>query len=603
MPIFRLLLLTCLVAFYPWKLIAQNQLPDSVLQQLKGKSDREQADLLADYGTSIYQKSLENAAMAFDSALTLASNSNYLSGKAKAKKGKGLLLYYSGKYEDALTLMLEAIADYDKANNADGKAELFNDIANMMRKHGDSDQAEAYLRKALTIYQQTKNLNGLANTNNNLGIVFETKGNLDSAMIHYQKGLELYEKAGDEIGMSYSLDYVGLIHAYRSEFKESESFLLRALAIREKKGEQFAISTSLVNLGEVNMAMNETDKAINYFNRSLQMADSLKFPDLQSYNYKMLAEANSRKSNYKTAFDFYKRHITLKDSLFNLDRNKQLTEMQTKYETAEKEKENANLLRENQLKELNISNKNNQLLLLSGILILALSAGLLYFNRQKLVRQKLLNEEIQKQQELRLKAVIASQEDERNRIAAELHDGLGQSLASVRMRLSREQVSPESLDALDKSCVELREISHNLMPSNLMRSGLVAALNELAERINKTGKLHLIIDADPELPSLTTNSAIHLFRIIQELLTNIMKYADATETTVQLMADKNILSVMVEDNGKGFDKTKLQSTSGNGWYNIHSRLTILNGNVEIDSAPGRGSVITIDLPLSNHTTA
>jgi hypothetical protein len=163
----------------------------------------------------------------------------------------------------------------------------------------------------------------------------------------------------------------------RSEFKESESFLLRALAIREKKGEQFAISTSLVNLGEVNLAMNETDKAINYFNRSLLMADSLKFPDLQSYNYKMLAEANSRKSNYKTAFDFYKRHITLKDSLFNLNRNKQLTEMQTKYETAEKEKENANLLRENQQKELNISNKNNQLLLLSGILILALSAGLL----------------------------------------------------------------------------------------------------------------------------------------------------------------------------------------------------------------------------------
>ncbi len=601
MPLIRLLLLITLFAFFPFKLISQNQLPDSVLQKLKGKTDREQADMLAEYGTSIYQKSLENAAMAFDSALTLASNSNYLSGKAKAKKGKGLLLYYSGKYEDALALMLEAIADYDKANNADGKAELFNDIGNMMRKHGDGDQAETYLRKALTIYQQTKNLNGLANTNNNLGIVFETKGNLDSAMIHYQKGLELYEKAGDEIGMSYSLDYVGLIHAYRSEFKESETFLLRALAIREKRGEQFAISTSLVNLGEVNMAMNETDKAINYFIRSLHMADSLKFPDLQSYNYKMLAEANSRKSNYKTAFDFYKRHITLKDSLFNLDRNKQLTEMQTKYETAEKEKENANLLRENQQKELNISNKNNQLLLLSGILILALSAGLLYFNRQKLVRQKLLNEEIQKQQELRLKAVIASQEDERNRIAAELHDGLGQSLASVRMRLSRETVSPESLDALDKSCVELREISHNLMPSNLMRSGLVTALHELSNRINKTGNLHLIVDADPNLPAIASNSAIHLFRIIQELLTNIMKYADATETTVQLMSDDKMLSVMVEDNGKGFDKNTLQTTSGNGWYNIHSRLTILNGNVEIDSAPGRGTVITIDIPLSKHT--
>ncbi|MBK9046843.1 MAG: sensor histidine kinase [Bacteroidetes bacterium] len=584
--------------FFPLMLGAQNQLPDSVLQMLKGKSSQQQADLLAEYGNAIYQKSRENATVAFDTALAISTATNYLPGKAKAKKGKGLLLYYSGKYEGALSLLLEAISDYDKAQDADGKADLFNDIANMMRKHGDADQAEVYLRKALAIYQQTNNLNGLANTNNNLGIVFETKGNLDSAMIHYQKGLELYEKADDEIGMSYSLDYVGLIHAYRSEFKESETFLLRALAIREKRGEQFAISTSLVNLGEVYMAMNETEKAITYFNKSLRMADSLKFPDLQSYNYKMLAEANSRKSNYKTAFDFYKRHITLQDSLFNLNRNKQLTEMQTKYETAEKEKENANLLRENQLKELNISNKNNQLLLLSGMLILALSAGMLYFNRQKLVRQKLLNEEIQKQQELRLKAVIASQEEERNRIAAELHDGLGQSLASVRMRLSREPISTESLDALDKSCVELREISHNLMPSNLMRSGLVTALLELSDRINKSGKLNLVVDSDPGLPPFSPNAAIQVFRIIQELLTNIIKYADATEATIQLMADDQMYSVMVEDNGKGFDKNELQTTSGNGWYNIQSRLTILNGAVEIDSAPGRGTVVTIDIPLS-----
>jgi two-component system, NarL family, sensor kinase len=603
MPLVRTILIFCLLLLFPIILPAQNQLPDSVIQSLSGKSDRQKADLLANYGTAIYQKSRENASLAFDSALAIAKNTNYLQGKAKAKKGKGLLLYYNGKYEDALSLLLEAIADYDKANDADGKAELFNDIANMMRKHGDSDQAESYLRKALAIYQQKNNLGGLANTNNNLGIVFETKGNLDSAMIHYQNGLALYEQANDEMGMSYSLDYVGLIHAYRSEFKESETYLLRALAIREKRGEQFAISTSLVNLGEVNMAMNETDKAISYFNRSLAMADSLKFPDLQSYNYKMLAEANSRKSNYKIAFDYYQKHITLKDSLFNLNRNKQLTEMQTKYETAEKEKENANLLRENQQKELNISNKNNQLLLLSGTLILALLGGLLYFNRQKLVRQKLLNDEIQKQQELRLKAVIASQEEERNLIAAELHDGLGQSLASVRMRLSKESIDSDTLDALDKSCVELREISHNLMPSNLMRSGIVTALHELSDRINKADKLHVRIDSDPEIPVISSNAAIHLFRIIQELLTNIIKYADATEATIQLMADEGSYSIMVEDNGKGFDKNKLAKSSGNGWYNIQSRLTILGGTVEIDSSPGRGTVITIAIPLNKNIIA
>lgn len=582
----------------PLKAGASSVFPDSLQQKLTNLSDNERVDAIATYGYDIYQKNTGLANMVLDSALKIAKKVNYTLGEAKVLKVQGIISYYGGKYELSREQMLSSLSLFEKAGDANGKGEACNELGNMLRKHGDIRQGETYLRKALAIYQGNKNIDGLANSNNNLGILFETMGNLDSAMTHYQRALELYASISNTNGMSYSLDYIGLVHAYRNEFSESETYLLKALEIREKSGAQFAISTSLVNLGEVNLAMNRNDKAKEYFLKSLHLADSLNFPDLQSYNYKMLAEVTSRKGDYRSAFDFYKKHTLLNDSLFNLNRNKQLAEMQAKYETAEKEKQNAELLRDNQVKELNLTQKNNQLLMLSAALVFGALGGLLFMNRQKLRRQQQLHDEIQRQQALRLRAIIDSQETERKRIAAELHDGLGQSLAAVRMRLSTEPASKETVEMLDKSCVELREISHNMMPSNLLRSGLVVALKELADRVSGPGKIKVTVDAEENLPQPGSSIEIHLFRIVQELLTNIVKYAEATSTTIQLMSENYRYTIMVEDNGKGFDKAALEKTSGNGWYNIQSRLSMLNGQVEIDTAPGRGTVITIDIPVN-----
>lgn len=574
--------------------------PDSLKQKIANLSDRDRVAALATYSYDIYQKNTGLANAVLDSALKIAQKGKHILGEAKVLKVQGIISYYGGKYEISREQMLNSLSLFEKAGDANGKGEVCNELGNMLRKHGDIRQGEIYLRKAMEIYQSNKNIDGLANTNNNLGILFETTGNLDSAMIHYQRALELYASISNSNGMSYSLDYIGLIHAYRNEFIESETYLLKALAIREKLGAQFAISTSLVNLGEVNLAMNRYDKAKDYFRKSLHLADSLSFPDLQSYNYKMLAEVTSRKGDYRSAFDFYKKHTQLNDSLFNLNRNKQLAEMQAKYETAEKEKQNAELLRDNQVKELNLTQKNNQLLMLSAVLVLGALGGLLFMNRQKLRRQQQLHDEIQHQQALRLRAIIDSQEAERKRIAAELHDGLGQSLAAVRMRLSTEPASKETVEMLDRSCVELREISHNMMPSNLLRAGLVTALKELAERISRTGKMQVNVDAEEDLPKQGASIEIQLFRIVQELLTNIVKYAEATSTTIQLMSDGKRYTIMVEDNGKGFDKSQLQKSAGNGWYNIQSRLSMLNGQAEIDTAPGRGTVITVDIPVKSN---
>jgi signal transduction histidine kinase len=400
--------------------------------------------------------------------------------------------------------------------------------------------------------------------------------------------------------MGYSYDYLGIVYAYKNEFTKAIDYLEKAYKIREQLGEKQSMAVSLVNIGEAYAAMNQFKKAKPYYERSLLLAEEMKFSDLISYNKKMMANCAAGEGDYKAAFDYLNNYIVVNDSLFNLKKNEQLAEIQTKYESEKKAKENIELLQSNNQKELKLAGQRIQIAIMAGILLFGVFGAMLFHNKNKLNQQRILTEEIQKQEKLRLKAMIDSQEAERQRIAAELHDGLGQVLSAARVNLAASNQADEhlktSLDLIDKSCADLREISHNMMPSLLKKSGLPAALNEIAERINQSGKINVTIDHEENFGRLSPEIEIQIFRITQELLNNILKYAQAKEVQIQLMMEDSIFTMMVEDNGNGFDKEILTSTAGNGWYNIKSRLNLINGDAEIDSRPGSGTVVTIVVP-------
>jgi signal transduction histidine kinase len=200
--------------------------------------------------------------------------------------------------------------------------------------------------------------------------------------------------------------------------------------------------------------------------------------------------------------------------------------------------------------------------------------------------------------------VINSQEKERTRISAELHDGLGQVLSAARLNLAAMEGNAvegpqlqKALGLIDRSCKELREISHDMMPSLLMKAGLVAAAKELIEGIKQGGKVDVGLDVELMEERLPADIELNLFRVLQELLTNIYKYAKATEVQIQIIREEKGITMMVEDNGVGFDPEHLKSSSGNGWYNIQSRVRLMGGEYEIDSRIDSGSVITVSVPL------
>jgi signal transduction histidine kinase len=237
--------------------------------------------------------------------------------------------------------------------------------------------------------------------------------------------------------------------------------------------------------------------------------------------------------------------------------------------------------------------------------VLVAITGVLLFNRHRLKAKQAIQDEIIRQERLRSQSIIRSQEDERSRVSRELHDSLGQMLSAARLNLAAIENKNGSdtaefkkvLSMIDESCIEVRNISYDLMPALLVRAGLISAVEELAVKIGASSKLEVFVDYDENIPRMSDETEINLFRIIQELLNNIIKYAQSTQVHIQFSINDIMLSILIEDNGKGFDKNILQISKGNGWHNIQSRLELLAGTIEIDSRLGNGTVVHIEVPV------
>jgi signal transduction histidine kinase len=237
-------------------------------------------------------------------------------------------------------------------------------------------------------------------------------------------------------------------------------------------------------------------------------------------------------------------------------------------------------------------------------------AYLLYLNYNHR-RKAQHHEAILSLNEKKSRAVIEAEIQERHRIGKELHDGLGQILSTVRLNISalqqfttlsetrKNELIAFSLQNVDKAFFELRDISHNLVPSALTEEGLTGALTDLANQMNKSRHLIMNFEAyglNGSLDALVVNT---LYRATQELLTNAIKHAKATTFSIQLIKSKTEITLMVEDNGKGFSMDHTLVLPGGGLSNIKSRVENLNGQFLIDAFENRGTIVTIIIPTKN----
>jgi len=205
-----------------------------------------------------------------------------------------------------------------------------------------------------------------------------------------------------------------------------------------------------------------------------------------------------------------------------------------------------------------------------------------------------------------LKSFIEGEEKERQRLSRELHDGIGQYLISIKMKLEsllyldekevKEQISRLRID-FDETLDEIRRISNNLMPSVLEAFGVVFAIRNLCVETSEHTGLKISLDFKGDFESLNTTIKTYIFRIAQEALNNIVKHAGATSVEIALERKKEEVLFMIRDNGRGFNLKEISAGTGHGMNNMRERVNLLKGGIEIDSHENKGTQILIYIPV------
>lgn len=435
---------------------------------------------------------------------------------------------------------------------------------------------------------------------NNLAVSYGGINQIDSAKYFIEKSLPIALANSDNNMLANAHFILGTIYSNSGKYDLAIEQYEKSKPYRKKVGNPFFIVADQYTLSDLYAKSGDYQKGIEAGLEGLKMAEQnnliLKFEGV----YHALAKNYEGAGDYQNASRYYNLWAVAKDSVYKNATANAMAEMQTKYETERKEL----LIYEQQLKL-----QRNQIIMLAlfVLLILIVIVVFLWRNQLKLKEQKKLEQQQREFQENLTHSIIQLQENERSRFAKDLHDGFGQMITALKMQLESARQNSEGVpELIQQMHDEIRNVSFALSPQVLVRDGLVFALKELAFRMNRAGTVKLSIQTTGLEERLSQEYEVALYRVCQEWINNVMKYSGATHVSIQLVDHDDEVTLMIEDNGRGFDQATLLNGRGNGWKNIQSRIQILRGTVEVDTVYGtQGCTFIANIPkasmVSNHT--
>ncbi len=457
---------------------------------------------------------------------------------------------YSKKPEMAIENWKKSASIAKKANQPYLEVTNYNNIGGTLIDMNQFEEAEKYLQKSIDLSEK----NGKWSLRNKL-LSYRLMATLYDRTNRQKQAGPIYEKVNKA---SYELMDTNLIC----------SNLVFHAAYLEKQG-------------NLNSAIEKTTEALRliepYGDKNSLMTTLL-------FHSSMLSKAE----RYKEAYEFYVRAFSLFQENYKEENQLQINQLETQFKTKEiaeaKKLSDAKSLAEKRQKE-------NYLILLVLVVSVVLIAFLVLYlrNIKKSAAIKL------RFQEERLASIIEGQEQERSRIAKELHDGIVQDLTVLKLEFSNANLDNKLSENLDKITKEVREISYQMMPVTLRELGLINALEELFHRsFSKNGMAYEFEYFNYEV-RLSEKIEVSVYRICQELINNVLKHAGANRVSVILRKTEKQLTLIFEDNGKGFNPEI--SKQGIGLASLNSRIEFLNGNIEIDSSEQKGTTAFIRIPL------
>lgn len=467
--------------------------------------------------------------------------------------------------------------------------------------------AETYLRKALEYFGRVRNMPKVIECRLGLANIAQTKEPMPA---HLLTDLRATERMSATYKQSRSQAYaLNLLANAYSRVKRPDSaqyFASRSLAMAERLQVNWLIALNHFYLGIVEQFRNNHRAALDAYAKSYRIAEAENNLSMLQELAKHSADSYARMGDHKSAYQASLKALDLTNRFYRSEQTKsiRLQELDSQIKTLAVEKQ----LAEEQSRNQHILNSVLLIVLLISVLGVV---ALVYLRRQqKLItrQQAVIAQQQIRQLELKsLQAMIEGQEGERSRIARDLHDGLGIQLSRIKLFVEAHQEQlPHSIKEplnqfLDEACTETRLISNHLSPYALSTFGLIPALEDLVQKLNLVNQTKLTLEHYGDGLSLGDEASAMVYRVVQELLNNALKHANARTITVQIMANDEDLLISVDDDGRGMTATADRfadgPSRGNGITNIKSRIAYLGGQVMWQSEAGRGTSVMISLPM------
>ncbi len=643
------LLIIAIVFFSGTK--AQLAKKDSLLRLLTTATEDTTRVILYNTIGDLYEYSItDSAKLYFRKAMDLATKQNYTQGILKSGRNIIGACLIANQFDSALFYSKINLEEAQKSKDslAIGIA-LFN-LGTSYRFLSDLESAVKYNLEGARILEAIGQKNIAAQMNDGLQVLYMTMGQYDKAIRYGEKSVQQARELKNDEFLSISLNNLALSYMEIDSLTDKAKKVLEESILASEAVENFsAMSAAYNNLSGIAINQEKYELAAEYARKALKFNEQLNSDETKAISLRSLSIYYLHKKDFAAA-KFYAdsslrltertnslaekgqnlrvqtiiayasgdligggRYFRLSEKIFSKIFNESLLEkeagMRIRFETEKKELQITQLETEKKVQQLTISKKNTLNYILIGgafaMAIIFLLAYRGYQQKQRLQLQRISELETEKKLAA-TEAVLKGEEQERTRLAKDLHDGLGGMLSGIKYSLNtmkgnlimtpdNAQAFERSMDMLDSSIKEMRRVAHNMMPEALVKFGLDTALKDFCNDINQSGALKVnyqsfgLSGAEPD-----QTVSITIYRIIQELINNTIKHAAATSAIVQLTKNDDQLSVTVEDNGKGFDTAILTSARGIGWSNVQNRVEFLKGKLDVSSSPSKGTSVHIE---------
>jgi two-component system NarL family sensor kinase len=593
--------------FMPLLVIGQEQInTDTASLNKKNYADSASVRKLIDNVFDHKEENPANALALLAYAYSRATDLKNIKLQAGAINVTASIYADQGQLQKALAGHYDALKLFEKMGDNYGTAMVLSNLSRVYSALNKNKDAIDYLQRAEEIAVKNKLDKVLAYIYSNYSMTYTQLGQLKPALTYALKVDTLDKKLGLKLNQGRNANNTGAIYYFLGDYENAYKYFDHSRRVATEANDSITVNQAIINIGEY-YEIKKRDPLPSYF-QALTYFEKTKNNALINYVATDISNFYKSRGKFDLALQYYQKAVKAGEENSGLQAKKNLALIQTQYETEKKAQQISILNKENTIQKLSISSRNKTIGIIAGLFVLSLVMGGLFYNRHQLKQKALMQEQTLKQQDVLTKAVVDAEENERTRIASDLHDGVGQLFSAVKMNLSglfdritmeREEdrfLAENTLALVDESCKEVRTISRQMMPNMLLRSGIASDLKSFIEKID-ADSLKVSLEASGFKNKLESTVETMLYRIIQESINNVIKHAKATHLNIILNRTGAGITAIIKDNGVGFDSSRAENFTGIGLKNIQTRIAYLKGTIVYNSAPGQGTEVNIFVPV------